>query len=322
VLLQYNGSDVKVADDLKPVPAEAGAKSITVRYWRRGEVRTAEVAAGKLGIQHQPGRNAADVVLAQQAADEALKPLTRGATLERLPGTRREVEAIAAQFPIDRVTTLLGEQATESAFQQFAKKGELKNYRFLHLATHGKANPDVAMSSALILASDPDRSADPLAPDTDGRITAQQIVNTWDLDADLVVLSACETGLGRYAGGEGYLGFTQALFVKGARSVVLSQWEVPDNATTLLMDRFYANFLGKRTGLDKPMPKAESLREAKDWLRGLDATQAEAEMKRLGLDPKGGSGRGEKKGIKSAAAGRPFEHPYHWAGFILIGDPN
>ena len=269
VLLQYNGIDLKSASDLKTVPAEAGARSITIRYWRRGEVRTASVAAGKLGIQHQPGRKAAEVVLARRAADEALKPLTRGATLERLPGTRREVEAIAALFPDDRVTTLLGEQATESALQRMARKGDLKTYRFLHLATHGKANADVAMSSALFLAPDPDRSADPTALDTDGRITAQQIVNTWDLDADMVVLSACESGLGRYAGGEGYLGFTQALFVKGARTVVLTQWEVNDRAASLLMRRFYENLLGKRPDLARPMPKADALAEAKAWLQGF-----------------------------------------------------
>jgi CHAT domain-containing protein/Tfp pilus assembly protein PilF len=322
VLLQYNGTELKTESDLKIISADAGAKSILVQFWRSGEIRTATVASGELGVQYQSGLKAAAAVLAQHAAAEALEPLTRGAALERLPGTRREVEAIAALFPNDRVTTLLGEQATESAFQRLARNGDLKIYRYLHLATHGKTNPDVAMSSALFLAPDLDRSADPTALDTDGQITAQQIVNTWDLDADLVVLSACESGLGRYAGGEGYLGFTQALLVKGARSVVLSQWEVPDSATSLLMDRFYTNLLGKRAGLDKPMLKAESLREAKDWLRVLDVTQAEAEMKRLGLDTKSGSGRGEKKGIKSAGAVRPFEHPYYWAAFVLIGDPN
>ena len=79
----------------------------------------------------------------------------------------------------------------------------------------------MAISSAMFLAAEPERpaaSADPAAlEEPDGQITAEQIVRTWDLDADLVVLSACESGLGRYAGGEGYLGFAQALFVKGAQ---------------------------------------------------------------------------------------------------------
>ena len=144
-----------------------------------------------------------------------LKPLTRGQDWDRLPGTRREVEAIAGLFTKGQATTLLGPQATESAVQRLAGAGELKNYRYLHFAAHGKTNPAVAMSSAIILAPDPDRSADPTAAEADGQVTAQQIVNTWDLDADLVVLSACVSGLGRYAGGEGYLGFSQALFVRG-----------------------------------------------------------------------------------------------------------
>src|SRR5204863_5736568 len=104
-------------------------------------------------------------------------------------------------------------------------------------------------------------AADPAAVESapDGRVTAEQIVRTWDLDADLVVLSACESGLGRYAGGEGYLGFAQALFVRGARSLILSQWRVDDQATALLMTRFYQNLLGRRAGLTSPLPKAQAL---------------------------------------------------------------
>jgi CHAT domain-containing protein len=255
---------------------------------------------------------------------ELLRPRTRGVGLAPLPGTRREVEAIARLFPPGGATTLLGPDATEGAIQGRARAGKLRDYRFLHFATHGKADPNVAMSSALLLAPEPetDRSADPAALDSDGAISAGQIVQTWDLDAELVVLSACETGLGRYAGGEGYLGFAQALFVRGARSVVLSQWKVPDHATALLMTRFYANLLGRREGLTRPLPKAEALDEARSWLRGLGVADVEAEMKRLKLDPAALS-RGERKAAPAAAAGaaRTFEHPYYWAGFLLVGNP-
>jgi CHAT domain-containing protein len=96
------------------------------------------------------------------------------------------------------------------------------------------------------------------------------------------VLSACETGVGKRAGGEGYLGFAQALFIKGARSLVLSEWPVADDTTSLLMVRFYQNLLGKRPGLSGPMPEAESLDEAKRWLRNLSAAEAAAELNRLG----------------------------------------
>jgi CHAT domain-containing protein len=142
-------------------------------------------------------------------------------------------------------------------------------------------------------------------------------VNTWDLDADLVVLSACESGLGRYAGGEGYVGFAQALFVKGARSVLLSQWKVSDRATSLLMERFYQNLLGKRPGPSAPLPKAEALREAKEWLGRLsDGDLADVErgaVQKLPGKP--------VEAPRATAAGR-YAHPYYWAGFILVGDPN
>ena len=205
----------------------------------------------------------------------------RGGSHARLPGTRREVEAVARLFPAGAVTTVMGEQACESTVQGLARSGRLKAFRYLHFATHGESDPRLAYRSALILAPDPDRSADPLAFDSDGTITAEQIARTWDLDADLVVLSACESGLGRAAGGEGYLGFAQPLFAKGARSLVLSLWKVDDDATALLMTRFYQNLLGKRAGLKSPLPKAEALAEAKAWLRGAGPEEVGAALAAL-----------------------------------------
>ena len=325
VLLEYDGTKLARADDLKEVPAEAGAKRIPVKLWRDGESRTIEVGAGKLRIQIDPKRKPAEVVLALRTAAAVMRPLTRGDVLTRLPGTRREVEAIAALFPSDRARTLLGDQATESAVANLAARGELKDYRYLHFATHGRADETIAYNSALLLAPDPDRSAGPTATavETDGRITAQQIVNTWVLDADLVVLSGCETALGRATASEGYLGFTQALFARGARSVVLSLWAVDDRATSLLMARFYANLLGRRPGLSQPMPKSEALHEAKTWLRSLKEDQVQTaleELQRGGPRPlvtKSSSPRSrtEENGR------RPYSHPNYWAAFILVGDP-
>src|SRR5207237_2471626 len=110
-------------------------------------------------------------------------------------------------------------------------------------------------------------------PVYDGRLTVREIQRGWDLKAELVTLSACETARGQYAGGEGFVGFTQALLMSGARSVCLSLWKVDDRATALLMTRFYQNLLGQRSSLDKPMPKAEALHEAKAWLRDLTADE-------------------------------------------------
>jgi CHAT domain-containing protein len=323
VLLEYDGTKLAKADDLKEVPAEAGAKRIPVKLWRDGEARTIEVGAGKLRIQIDPKRKPAEVVLALRTAAAVMRPLTRGEFLTRLPGTRREVEAIASLFPSERARTLLGDQATESAVNNLATRGDLKKYRYLHFATHGRADETIAYDSALLLAPDPDRSANSTALETDGRITAQQIVNTWVLDADLVVLSGCETALGRATASEGYLGFTQALFARGARSVVLSLWEVDDKATSLLMARFYANLLGRRPGLSKPMPKSEALHEAKTWLRSLKEEQVGPALEALN--------RGGPRPLVTASApprsrreekgNRPYSHPNYWAAFILVGDP-
>jgi CHAT domain-containing protein len=99
--------------------------------------------------------------------------------------------------------------------------------------------------------------------------------------------------------------------------VVLSLWKVDDTATALLMTRFYQNLLGKRPGLVKPMPKADALAEAKRWLRTLPADEAT----RLGKDLTRGISESTGPPRETARSAHPYEHPYYWAAFILIGDP-
>jgi CHAT domain-containing protein len=106
---------------------------------------------------------------------------------------------------------------------------------------------------------------------------------------------------------------------------VLSLWKVNDKATSLLMERFYQNLLGKRPGLEKPMPKALALAEAKEWLRSLTAKEIDAELARSTGDETGVRSKGvveERRPVVATNAIHPYEHPYYWAGFILIGDPN
>src|SRR5262249_51853641 len=157
----------------------------------------------------------------------------------------------------------------------------LGHYGFIHLATHGVIDESISQRSAVILTQT--NLPDPLdqvlnhKPVFDGRLLVREIQRSWELKAELVTLSACETALGRKSGGEGFVGFTQALLMSGARSVCLSLWKVDDKATSLLMTRFYQNMLGKRAGLPKAMPKAEALREAKQWLRNLTVDQVNGE---------------------------------------------
>jgi serine/threonine protein kinase/CHAT domain-containing protein/tetratricopeptide (TPR) repeat protein len=254
----------------------------------------------------------------------------RGPSLARLPGTRDEVRAIAGLF--DQPEVLLGPNASEPRLDELARAGRLRDFNYLHLATHGQMDPDVAVRSRLFLARDqlPDPLARVLAGQEvyDGELTAEQILRTWKLDAELVTLSACQSSLGK-PGGEGYLGFSQALFLAGARSVVLSLWKVDDEATALLMERFYANLLGRRPGLTGPMPKAEALREAKDWLRqsaeqtpGAVVAMTRGENRKLVLPESSPSSGLEISSPQPPAVPRRFAHPYYWAGFILIGDPS
>jgi hypothetical protein len=324
VLLTYAGTALKQHANLKTVPADAGPKQIPVRYWHEGIFREVEVAAGPLGVVIDP-RPAQQAVRDRQAAEHVLLGMW-GGSHQRLPGTRREVAAVARLFPPGAVTTVTGERASEATVQGLGRSGRLKAFRYLHFAVHGESDPVRAYRSALILAPDPDRSADPLELEGDGTITAEQIARTWELDAELEVLSACESGLGRAAGGEGYLGFAQPLLAKGARSLVLSLWKVDDQATALLMTRFYQDLLGARPGLSRPMPKAEALAEAKAWLRGLRGPEAAV----LAAESSGGEARAagatrrkpaQPPSPTGSADDRPYADPYYWASFILIGDP-
>jgi CHAT domain-containing protein len=251
-----------------------------------------------------------------------------------LPGTRFEAEAIAQIFRDDerRVQPLLAADASEAALDGLAASGELRRFGFIHLATHGIIDERVPERSAVILTQtglpDPLEQVLHHQKVLDGRLLVREIQRGWELNAELVTLSACETALGEATGGEGFVGFTQALLMSGTRSVCLSLWKVDDLATALLMQRFYANLLGRRPGLVGPLPKAEALGEAKAWLRGL----RRAEVQKLAAALSEGVERG--KGFKARPPGEsaavlpggedgshPYAAPYFWAAFVLIGDP-
>jgi CHAT domain-containing protein len=294
-----------------------------VRVWREGKRLDLAVPPGPVGVQ--VSREGPAEALRTWRTLSGLTRGSRGETFAPLPGTRREVESIARLFRDKEV--LLGSEASEQQLDRLRSAGRLRAFRFLHFATHGVPDDQSAMRSALILSQDklPDPLGQVLAGKEvcDGRLTAEEMLRDWRLDAELVTLSACQTGLGKYSGGEGYLGFSQALFRAGARGLVVTLWQVDDRATALLMTRFYENMLGTPDEGAAPRPKAEALSEAKAWLSALSAE----EVARLAADlprglPNGTRGvRRERDNLKAPDAPRPFAHPYYWSAFILIGDP-
>jgi CHAT domain-containing protein len=327
VLLEYNGQKLTTVADFKPA---TGADRVPLKLWREGRTLSGRIPSGKLGVVLDR-RPIAEALTAWRKQESELLALGRGDTWQALPGTRLEARTLTQLLP---ATVLLGSDASEQKLTELASAGKLQEYRLLHLATHGQANAVQPRLTALILSQDHLPTLAEAAElvqkgqkPPEGRLTVETILKQWELDADLVVLSACQTGLGKQTSGEGMLGFTQALLQKGARSVVLSRWKVDDGATSLLMARFYQNLLGKRQGLKKSMKRAEALQEAKVWLRGLSRTEAQKHLAAL-VD---GVPRGERGSIKAAlptrkpdapkGEDRPFEHPYFWAAFVLIGDP-
>jgi hypothetical protein len=316
VLLRYGDKQLTALADLQ---LSDGPAPVTVQVWRDGKTLDLQVPPGRLGVGL--AREPAPLALRQRREADGLLRSVRGADPEPLPGTRREVEAIARLFP--QGDLLLGSDASEQRLEQLAHDGGLKQYRFVHLATHGVIDVGEPKRSALLLARNrlPDALAQAQAGKRvyEGRLTMADVLRDWQLEAELVTLSACETALGSEGGGDGFVGFSQALLLAGARSLVVSLWKVDDTATALLMTRFYQNLLGKREGLKAPLPKAEALREAKHWLRDLTAEQIDQAVAGL---PKGERGGVRPRAGGGAAEAHPYAHPYYWSAFILVGDPD
>jgi CHAT domain-containing protein/tetratricopeptide (TPR) repeat protein len=334
VLLKYGDVELKTPADLKAAMAAATTMAeIPVQVWREGKSRERQVRPGALGVV-LASKPAPEALAERYRLDRVLASRSGDDSWAALPGTRVEVESVHRLFgdkPEPRL--LFDSDASEQRLDELASTGELGKYRYLHLATHGEVDEAFPLRSAVILSRDtlPDPQKQLLAgkPIYDGRLTAEEMLRTWNLHSDLVTLSACETALGKYERGEGFVGFAQALLLCGSRSVCLSLWKVDDAATALLMQRFYANLLGKRDGLKAPMPKAAALREAKKWLRNLSRDEA----LRVAAEVSNGveRGKGRPKGkllpplpepVPAAKDDKPYAHPYYWAAFVLIGDPD
>ena len=268
---------------LPPEPLPAGSRLLVVpdgplhhipfEALRRGErflvedheivVAASATALGLMRRQHRKAASGGFLGVADPipAADDERFP--------RLPHSREEIDAIAELFPETHRKVLAGEGATKAGL----RSAGLRDYRFVHFATHGWLDADDLRHSGLRLSAgdgDPDSALLSLAE-----------ILTLDLAAEVVVLSACRSGLGELLRGEGLVGMTRAFLYAGARSVVVSLWNVGDRSTADFMQSFYR-------GLESDRTPAAALRQAKlDFL---------------------GSERADRQWVR------------RWAPFILVGD--
>jgi CHAT domain-containing protein len=176
--------------------------------------------------------------------------------IPRLPFTSQEADAIlkVAGDPTDLKAT--GFDANRAQ----ALSGVLGQFRYLHFATHGYLDTERPELSALVLSQ-----LDPQGHPVDGFLRVNDIYNS-RLSADLVVLSACQTGLGKEVRGEGLMGLTRAFLYAGVPRVIVSLWSVDDRATAELMAAFYRSLLrgGKRPS-EALLDAQRELRKHKEW---------------------------------------------------------
>jgi len=155
-----------------------------------------------------------------------------------LPFAEREVGSLAWNYP--NMTALTREKATKSWISE-----HIAEFGIIHLATHGEFDPVNPLFSALKLVSD--------KKEKDGDLDAAEIFDL-RITADLIVLSACQTGLGKVSGGDEVQGMNQAFLYAGTHALISSLWRVSDISTAMLMKQFYREY--------QTRPKAESLRRA------------------------------------------------------------
>jgi CHAT domain-containing protein len=194
---------------------------------------------------------------------------TAGVALSRLPFSHEEAQEIVSLRP-GSTTVYVGLDAT----RERALDPGLSDYRFIHFATHGIVNQEVPDLSSVVL-SLVDRAGRP----RDGFVMLPDVYDM-TLNAEVVVLSGCQTALGRHVRGEGPIGLARAFMYAGVPRVVASLWKVDDFATAELMKRFY------RGMLSGGLTPAAALRAAQ----------------------------------RELAADRRWRSPYFWAPFILQGD--
>jgi len=214
-----------------------------------------------------------------------------------------EAKEIKSLYP--QSTVYLETEATEER-----AKSLVGNNDIVHFASHAELSEDDPLSSAILLAR---------SDKEDGRLEVREIFGM-DLKASLVVLSACETGLGKLSSGDELVGLTRAFIYAGTPSVVASLWNVEDSSTAQLMASFYKNL--------KTMTKVEALRQAQlQLIQGKTNSELLARRGIGGIGKLGEAAKAQPSPDTASSARSVPEtisvstsHPYFWAPFILVGE--
>ncbi|PYT03136.1 MAG: hypothetical protein DMF60_19275, partial [Acidobacteria bacterium] len=208
------------------------------------------------------------------AEDKSVISVFRDNNLSSLPEAEREVKAIAEIYGHENSKVFIGASAREET-----AKSEMGSYKVLHFATHSILDNQGPMYSRIVLSQAASNSNE------DGLLEAWEIANL-ELNADVVVLSACETARGQIRVGEGVTGLSWAFFVAGCPATVVSQWKVESAGTTEMMIGFHNNLLSTMKGSKTISGKADALRRSA--------------LKMLRSDK--------------------YRDPFYWASFVVVGD--
>jgi CHAT domain-containing protein len=235
--------------------------------------------------------------------------------LVALPSSGAEASIIAASFNTEAILgeAILGDKATKEAILRRMPKA-----RVIHLATHGLLDDIKQLGIPGAIALSP-------CEDDNGFLTAGEILEL-NLNTELVILSACLTGLGRITG-DGVIGLSRCLMAAGVSRVIVSLWSVGDLSTAFLMIKFHENL--KNISELKPGDVSSSLNQAQKWLLNLTSDDAERELRKL--EPHiYHAFLGRSKRVAQAYINRclheireraphPFSNPVYWSAFITIG---
>lgn len=221
---------------------------------------------------------------------DASTALVVGVNNGKLLHTETEAKKIGELWGVE---PLVGERGTVDGVL-----ARLPGSDLIHIACHGQYSNENPMSSFLQLYG--------------GKLSADRIRAQAGIDAKLVVLSACDTGVNLRAPGDELLGLTRAFLGAGARSVLVTLWPVHDVPTELFMEHFYQAW---QSGLSR----ARAMQQAQNYLRRLDEGELRQRFQGPDVDDR------SKKQVEllcRVLPGRPFDHPLFWGSFLLIGDPS